>query len=146
MSPVVAGLKPARPLRAGVSPSFMITTALAPALIAFWIFTTKSQVPRWTSAIAPAVKPAKSAASQPLVEPPGPPGLGTDEVDGDQRPRHVGVVGRREARRGLELEPGRVRRAADDAEDGRRARARVVVGEVVVVRPRSRRPRGARLT
>ncbi len=76
MSPVVAGLKPARPLRAGVSPSFMRTIAEAPALIAFWIFTTKSQVPRWTSAIAPTGKPAKSAASQPLVEPVGAPGLG----------------------------------------------------------------------
>src|SRR5688572_11176514 len=76
MSPVVRGLKPASPLRAGVSPSFMITTALAPTLIAFWIFTTKSQVPRWTSAIAPAVKPAKSPGSQPLDEAAGAPGRG----------------------------------------------------------------------
>ena len=77
MSPVVAGLKPARPLRAGVSPSFMRMIAEAPALIAFWIFRTKSQVPRWMRAIEPTGKPAKSAASQPLVEPAAPPGLGT---------------------------------------------------------------------
>ncbi len=42
-------------------------TADAPAACAFSAFTAKVQVPRWTSAMLPAGKPAKSAASQPLV-------------------------------------------------------------------------------
>ena len=48
-------------------PSLKMTTADAPAAFAFWALTAKSHVPRWTSAIDPAVKPAKSAASQPLL-------------------------------------------------------------------------------
>ena len=42
-------------------------TAEAPAACAFSAFTAKAQVPRWISAMLPAGKPAKSAASQPLV-------------------------------------------------------------------------------
>ena len=49
-------------------PSLKITTAEAPAAWAFWALTWKVQVPRWISATLPAGKPAKSAASQPLVE------------------------------------------------------------------------------
>jgi hypothetical protein len=43
-------------------------TPPAPAFSAFSALTAKSQVPRWTSAMSPGVKPAKSAASQPLLE------------------------------------------------------------------------------
>jgi len=45
----------------------MITPA-APAFSAFSALTTKSQVPRWTKAILPLTNPAKSVASQPLLE------------------------------------------------------------------------------
>ena len=45
----------------------MITPA-APAAAALSAFTAKSHEPRWMSAMLPAGKPAKSAASQPLVE------------------------------------------------------------------------------
>ena len=48
-------------------PSLKMITPLAPAVSAFWAFAPKVQVPRWTSAIAPAGKPAKSDASQPLL-------------------------------------------------------------------------------
>jgi hypothetical protein len=57
-------------MRSGALPSLKSTMAEAPASIAFWTFTTKSHVPRCMSAIAPVGKPAKSATSQPLVEPP----------------------------------------------------------------------------
>ena len=43
-------------------------TAAAPAAAALSTFSRKVHVPRWMSAMFPAVKPAKSAASQPLVE------------------------------------------------------------------------------
>ena len=43
-------------------------TALAPAAAALSTLTRKKHVPRWMSAMLPGVKPAKSAASQPLVE------------------------------------------------------------------------------
>ena len=46
-------------------PSLKTTAALAPAASALLALTPKVQVPRWTSAIEPAGKPAKSAASQP---------------------------------------------------------------------------------
>jgi hypothetical protein len=42
-------------------------TAEAPAACAFSAFAANVHVPRWTSAMLPAGKPAKSAASQPLV-------------------------------------------------------------------------------
>ena len=47
-------------------PSLKTTTAEAPAAWALATFWPKGHVPRWTSAMLPAVKPAKSAASQPL--------------------------------------------------------------------------------
>src|SRR5262245_61315571 len=53
------------PVRVGSAPSLKITTATAPAAWALAAFTWKVQVPRLTSATLPAVKPAKSAASQP---------------------------------------------------------------------------------
>src|SRR5215471_11443961 len=59
------------PLRAGVLPSLKITTPEAPAAWAFWAFVPNVHVPRWISAIRPGVKPVKSLALQPLVEPPG---------------------------------------------------------------------------
>jgi hypothetical protein len=43
-------------------------TAPAPASAALRAFTTKSHVPRWTSAMLPGVKPAKSSGSQPASE------------------------------------------------------------------------------
>jgi hypothetical protein len=49
-------------------PSLKITTATAPAAWAFATLTEKLQLPRWMTAMLPGVKPAKSAASQPLVE------------------------------------------------------------------------------
>ena len=52
-------------------------TATAPASSAFCAFWPKSQVPRWTTAIAPSGKPAKSAASQPDVLLPAGPGGST---------------------------------------------------------------------
>jgi hypothetical protein len=52
------------------NPSLKMIAALAPAAAAFATFSSKVQVPRTMSAIAPAGKPAKSAASQPLVEVP----------------------------------------------------------------------------
>src|SRR3712207_3876075 len=48
-------------------PSLRTTTAEAPAAWALATFWPKGHVPRWTSAMLPAVKPSKSAASQPLV-------------------------------------------------------------------------------
>ena len=49
-------------------PSLKMITALAPAAMALLALTTKSQVPRWISAMLPAGKPAKSVASHPLDE------------------------------------------------------------------------------
>ena len=49
-------------------PSLKMITADAPASCALRALPPKSHVPRWTSATLPAVNPAKSAASQPLVE------------------------------------------------------------------------------
>lgn len=49
-------------------PSFMMMTPAAPAACAFSALTWKVQVPRCTSATAPAGNEAKSAASQPEVE------------------------------------------------------------------------------
>src|SRR3954471_17066626 len=57
-------------VRSGVLPSLKITTPTAPAASAFWTFTPKLHVPRWTSAILPANELSKSLGSQPLVEPP----------------------------------------------------------------------------
>ena len=53
-------------------------TASAPAATALAIFTEKSHVPRWISAMSP-VKPAKSASSQPAFDVPSgcPTGSGT---------------------------------------------------------------------
>jgi hypothetical protein len=65
--PVASPIMFSRPVRPGW-PSFITITALAPAACALSTLTLKPHVPRWTSAIPPAGKPAKSAASQPLVE------------------------------------------------------------------------------
>jgi hypothetical protein len=43
-------------------------TPLAPAAWAFWTLVPKVHVPRWMSAIRPAVKPLKSDAVHPLDE------------------------------------------------------------------------------
>src|SRR5581483_592243 len=50
-------------------PSLKMSTADAPAFWAFSALSWKVQVPRWISATLPAVKPAKSEASQPALEP-----------------------------------------------------------------------------
>ena len=49
-------------------PSLKMMTAIAPAAVALATLSANRQVPRWMSAMLPAVKPPKSAASQPLVE------------------------------------------------------------------------------
>ena len=49
-------------------PSLKTTTPAAPAMSALRAFTTKSQVPRCTSAMPPAGKSAKSSGSHPLDE------------------------------------------------------------------------------
>ena len=56
------------PVRSGVLPWLKITIPTAPAAAAFSAFSSKVQTPRWSNAMFPAGKPAKSAASQPLVE------------------------------------------------------------------------------
>ncbi len=56
-----------RPERRSVLPWLKMMTALAPAFWALIALMPNSHVPRWTSAMLPAGKPAKSAASQPLV-------------------------------------------------------------------------------
>ncbi len=63
---VTAGM----PWRAGsaVSPWLKITIPMAPAAAAFSALISNVQVPRCSSAMFPAGKPAKSAASHPLVE------------------------------------------------------------------------------
>src|SRR6185503_19231340 len=66
VSPVASPIMLISAVRPGW-PSFMITTADAPAACALRALTAKPQVPRCMSAMAPAGKPAKSAASQPLV-------------------------------------------------------------------------------
>ena len=48
------------PLRSGVLPWLKRMTAAAPAVFAFATLRAKLQPPRWTSAIRPATKPAKS--------------------------------------------------------------------------------------
>ncbi len=50
-------------------PSLKTMTALAPASWASCAFWPNGQVPRWTRAMLPLTKVAKSAASQPLVDP-----------------------------------------------------------------------------
>ena len=50
-------------------PSLKMITALAPAALALSTFRPKLHEPRWISAMFPAVKPLKSLASQPAVEP-----------------------------------------------------------------------------
>ena len=54
--------------RSGELPGLKMITADAPAACALRAFWAKEQVPRWTRAMLPGRKPAKSAASQPLVE------------------------------------------------------------------------------
>ncbi len=66
VSPVASPIMFSSPVRPGW-PSFMTTTAAAPAACALSTLTLKPHVPRWTSATDPAGMPAKSAASQPLV-------------------------------------------------------------------------------
>ena len=56
------------PLRSGVLPWLKMMTPTAPAAEALSTLSAKSQVPRRTSAMLPAVKPVKSLASQPLVD------------------------------------------------------------------------------
>ena len=51
-----------------VLPWLKITIPTAPAAAAFSAFSSNVQVPRWSSAMFPAGKPAKSDASHPLVE------------------------------------------------------------------------------
>ena len=55
-------------LGSAVLPWFMITMPTAPAAAAFSAFSSKVQTPRWSNAMFPAGKPAKSAASHPLVD------------------------------------------------------------------------------
>ena len=62
---VTAGM-PWRPGSA-VSPWLKITMPTAPAAAAFSALISNVQAPRWSRAMFPAGKPAKSAASQPLV-------------------------------------------------------------------------------
>ncbi len=62
-SPSVPATTPSSPGR----PVLKISTADAPAACALAAFTPKVHVPRWISAMFPAVKPAKSSVSQPLV-------------------------------------------------------------------------------
>ena len=83
-------------------PSLKITTAAAPASWAFAAFSPNVQVPRWTSATAPAGKPAKSASSQPLVFDEGSAPGRQHDVDRNDVPGHVTAAGelhRREVRR-----------------------------------------------
>ncbi len=54
--------------RSGVLPWLKMITALAPAACALSAFSANVHVPRWISAMLRAGKPAKSAASHPLVE------------------------------------------------------------------------------
>ena len=56
------------PVRSGVLPWLKITIPTAPAAAAFSAFSSKVQTPRWSSAMFPAGKPAKSVVSQPLSE------------------------------------------------------------------------------
>ena len=58
------------PTRSGAFPSLKMITAVAPAASALSVFAANVHVPRWIRAMLPGGKPAKSAASQPLVEPP----------------------------------------------------------------------------
>ncbi len=62
---------PSVPENAAVAPGaplLKMTTPAAPCCSALSAFVPKVQLPRWISAMAPAGKPLKSAASQPLVE------------------------------------------------------------------------------
>ena len=52
-------------------------TPTAPAAWAFIALVEKKQAPLWISAIFPAVNPAKSSGSQPLVTPPAGVGIET---------------------------------------------------------------------
>ena len=54
--------------RGGLSPWLKMITAEAPAASAFSALTANGQVPRWIRAMFPTGNPAKSAASQPLVD------------------------------------------------------------------------------
>ncbi len=56
------------PFRASVFPWLKMMAPTAPAAAAFSAFSWKVQAPRWISAMSPAGKPAKSAASHPLVD------------------------------------------------------------------------------
>jgi hypothetical protein len=55
-------------LGSAVSPWLKNSTPDAPAAAAFSALISNVQVPRWIRAMLPAGKPAKSAASHPLVE------------------------------------------------------------------------------
>src|SRR5690242_673884 len=58
-----------RPVRSGlVLPSLKMITPVAPAAWAFVALIAKVHVPRWISAMLPALKPAKSAGSHPLAD------------------------------------------------------------------------------
>ena len=105
---VTAGM----PLRSGaaVLPWLKITIPTAPAAAAFSALISNVQVPRCSSAMFPAGKPAKSAASHPLVEVLPRPELQVDGRDGRGDVAGVGLGDRPEvdaldigdrARRGL---------------------------------------------
>ena len=72
-SPSVPATTPSSPGR----PVLKTSTAEAPAAWALAAFTPKVHVPRWSRATLPAVKPAKSSASQPLVLAAGAPVVST---------------------------------------------------------------------
>ena len=84
--PATAAVRPAWP-------SLNTTTAEAPAAAALAALSAKVHVPRWTSAMWPGVKPAKSAASHALVLPFAVARRRDDEVDRGHRSRDV-TVGR----------------------------------------------------
>ena len=71
-SPSVPAGRPVRPSW----PSLKMITPTAPAALALLALRPKSHVPRWISAMLPAVKPAKSAAVQPAGVVPGSAGGG----------------------------------------------------------------------
>ncbi len=56
------------PSLSGVLPWLNRITAVAPAASAFVALVTNGQVPRWTSAMRPAMKPVKSSGSHPLLD------------------------------------------------------------------------------
>jgi hypothetical protein len=60
--------RPSRSSPGTTLPWLNTITALAPAAAALSTLSRKKQVPRWRRAMLPGVNPAKSVASQPLVD------------------------------------------------------------------------------